>query len=89
MSSVPASKSAGSTAHVDVLHDATDGTHGAHGAKHGTNGVDTSTLAMGPAVARHPSDTKSADVVKCLREDGSLDLRTDPNLEAADVLAFY
>ncbi len=51
--------------------------------------MDPSTLAMGPAVARHPGDTKAADVVKCLKDDGTLDPITDPKLTGAEVTALY
>lgn len=47
------------------------------------------TLAVGPSVARHPGDTKAEDVVRCLRDDGSLDPRTDPRLSQPDVIALY
>ena len=50
---------------------------------------DTSTLTMGPAVARHPGDTKAADVVKCMRDDSSLDPRTDPKLSPGEIKALY
>jgi pyruvate dehydrogenase E1 component alpha subunit len=50
---------------------------------------DPTTLDVGPAVARHPSDTKADDVVKCLREDGTLDPRTDPGLTKDEVVAIY
>jgi 2-oxoisovalerate dehydrogenase E1 component alpha subunit len=51
--------------------------------------IDPSTLDVGPAVARHPSDTKADDVVKCLREDGTLDPRHDPGLTMDEVKALY
>jgi 2-oxoisovalerate dehydrogenase E1 component alpha subunit len=51
--------------------------------------IDPSTIDVGPAVARHPSDTKADDVVKCLREDGTLDPRHDPGLTMDEVKALY
>ncbi len=55
----------------------------------GTSALDPSSLAVGPAVARHPGDTKADDVVKVLREDGTLDPRHDPKLSKEQVLALY
>ncbi len=63
-----------------------------HAASPGPNGgpsIDLMSLSVGPAVARHPGDTRADDVVKCLRDDGSLDPRTDPHLTQAEVLALY
>jgi 2-oxoisovalerate dehydrogenase E1 component alpha subunit len=54
-----------------------------------THGLDPQGIEMGPAVARHPSDTLAADVVKCLQPDGTLDPRTDPGLSAEEVRALY
>jgi 2-oxoisovalerate dehydrogenase E1 component alpha subunit len=42
-----------------------------------------------PAVARHPADTQAGDVVKVLRDDGSLDPSTDPGIASTDVVALY
>ncbi len=57
---------------------------------HKRNGaVDTAALAVGPAVARHPGDTKADDVVKCLRDDSTLDPRTDPKLSTDAVISLY
>ncbi len=39
--------------------------------------------------ARHPDDTLADDVVRVLREDGTLDPKNDPALASADVLALY
>jgi 2-oxoisovalerate dehydrogenase E1 component alpha subunit len=57
--------------------------------QNGSPAIDLMSLSVGPAVARHPGDTRADDVVKCLREDGSLDPRTDPHLTQAEVLALY
>lgn len=38
---------------------------------------------------RHPLDTSAEDVVKVMRDDGSLDPASDPKLTEADVLALY
>ncbi len=57
--------------------------------QNGAGGLDPSSLAVGPAVARHPGDTKADDVVKVLRDDGSLDPRHDPKLSKDEVLALY
>ena len=46
-------------------------------------------LGVGPAVARHPSDTKADDVVKVLREDGTPDPRLDPKLGKDEVVSLY
>ncbi len=46
-------------------------------------------IEVGPAVARHPSDTLAPDVVKCLQADGTLDPRTDPGLTPQEVRAVY
>ena len=51
-----------------------------------SNGADR---AAAPAVARHPLDTHADDVVRVLRDDGSLDPADDPRLPAADVVALY
>jgi 2-oxoisovalerate dehydrogenase E1 component alpha subunit len=45
--------------------------------------------AASPAVARHPLDTHADDVVRVLRDDGTLDPETDPKIAPADVLALY
>lgn len=88
MSSMPASKPAAPKGQVEGIEEPSSKTLGsAH--RLGTNGVDTASLAVGPAVARHPGDTKAPDVVKCLRDDGTLDPRTDPNLTDAEVVALY
>ncbi|NUO54119.1 MAG: thiamine pyrophosphate-dependent dehydrogenase E1 component subunit alpha [Polyangiaceae bacterium] len=60
-----------------------------NGAAPSSPGLDTSTIGVGPAVARHPGDTKAEDVVKVLREDGTLDPRHDPKLSKDEVLALY
>ncbi|NUP13959.1 MAG: thiamine pyrophosphate-dependent dehydrogenase E1 component subunit alpha [Polyangiaceae bacterium] len=86
---MPAPKPAQPPAHLEDGHDTSNKAQVSTAHRPGTNGVDTSTLAVGPAVARHPGDTKSADVVKCLRDDGSLDPRTDPNLSSEEVVALY
>jgi 2-oxoisovalerate dehydrogenase E1 component alpha subunit len=44
--------------------------------------------AMHPA-ARHPHDTHADDVVKVLRDDGTLDPAFDPHLREDEVLALY
>jgi pyruvate dehydrogenase E1 component alpha subunit len=41
------------------------------------------------AVARHPLDTCADDVIKVLRDDGSLDPAHDPKLELSQVIALY
>lgn len=41
------------------------------------------------SVARHPKDAQAEDVVRVLRDDGSLDPRTDPGVSPADALALY
>lgn len=58
-------------------------------APNGAAGLDPSSIPIGPAVARHPGDTKADDVVKVLRDDGSLDPRHDPHLTKEEVLALY
>jgi pyruvate dehydrogenase E1 component alpha subunit len=50
------------------------------------NGVERP--APSPA-ATHLADTRAADVVRVLREDGSLDPEHDPRLEGGEVLALY
>ncbi|MBL9024783.1 MAG: thiamine pyrophosphate-dependent dehydrogenase E1 component subunit alpha [Myxococcales bacterium] len=55
----------------------------------GAPGLDPASISVGPAVARHPADTKADDVVKVLRDDGSLDPRHDPKLSKEDVTALY
>ncbi len=52
----------------------------------------SSTPASDPrsvAVARHPGDTEAADVLRVLREDGSLDPATDPGLAQEEVVGLY
>lgn len=39
--------------------------------------------------ARHPSDITESDVVRVLRDDGSLDPVTDPKIPQADVVALF
>src|SRR5579862_1769299 len=41
------------------------------------------------AAARHPDDREAPDVVKVLRDDGSLDPASDPHLSEAEVLRLY
>jgi pyruvate dehydrogenase E1 component alpha subunit len=41
------------------------------------------------AVARHPLDTCADDVIKVLRDDGSLDPAHDPKLDLSEVIALY
>jgi 2-oxoisovalerate dehydrogenase E1 component alpha subunit len=41
------------------------------------------------AVARHPLDTQADDVLRVLRDDGSLDPAHDPKLSASEVAALY
>jgi 2-oxoisovalerate dehydrogenase E1 component alpha subunit len=48
-----------------------------------------SAIAGQRSPARHPSDASSADVVRVLREDGSLDPSADPRLPDADVVALF
>ncbi len=68
---------------------AADALDGSNGASHVGPASRVESLAVGPAVARHPGDTKAADVVKCLRDDSMLDPRTDPGLSSAEVIALY
>ncbi|MBK8941118.1 MAG: thiamine pyrophosphate-dependent dehydrogenase E1 component subunit alpha [Polyangiaceae bacterium] len=68
---------------------AADALDGSNGASHVGPASRVESLAVGPAVARHPGDTKAADVVKCLRDDSTLDPRTDPGLSSAEVIALY
>src|SRR5687768_2529787 len=42
-----------------------------------------------PAIARNPNDASAPDVVKALREDGTLDPANDPRISDADVVALY
>src|SRR5262245_36444503 len=42
-----------------------------------------------PHVARHPLDARSDDVVRVLRDDGTLDPAWDPRVGDADVVALY
>ena len=42
-----------------------------------------------PAAARHPDEIYAPDVVRVLREDGTLDPATDPGLSLDEVLALY
>jgi 2-oxoisovalerate dehydrogenase E1 component alpha subunit len=62
-----------------------------HGTSNGSvdAALDPSSLAVGPSVARHPGDTKAEDVVKVLRDDGTLDSRHDPKLSKDEVVALY
>lgn len=86
MSSAPVSKSSQAPVLADeILHEAPNGA----GPLQRANGVDPSSFEVGPSVARHPGDTKATDVVKCLREDGSLDPRHDPGLSKAEVIQLY
>jgi hypothetical protein len=66
---------------------AADALDGSNGASHVGPASRVESLAVGPAVARHPGDTKAADVVKCLRDDSTLDPRADPGLSSAEVRA--
>jgi pyruvate dehydrogenase E1 component alpha subunit len=61
--------------------------NGARAIDHST--IDHAAIEMGPSVARHPGDTKADDVVKVLRDDGTLDPRHDPKLSPAEVEALY
>jgi 2-oxoisovalerate dehydrogenase E1 component alpha subunit len=42
-----------------------------------------------PAIARKPDDTLAPDVVRALRDDGTLDPVNDPKLSDAELLALY
>jgi 2-oxoisovalerate dehydrogenase E1 component alpha subunit len=42
-----------------------------------------------PAIARNPHDTSAPDVVKALRDDGTIDPANDPRISEADVIALY
>jgi pyruvate dehydrogenase E1 component alpha subunit len=42
-----------------------------------------------PSAARHPTDVAADDVVKVMREDGSLDPALDPGLSLAEVTSLY
>jgi pyruvate dehydrogenase E1 component alpha subunit len=53
--------------------------HGSASASAATNG----------SVVRRPTDALADDVVKVMREDGSLDPRTDPGISTSDALALY
>jgi pyruvate dehydrogenase E1 component alpha subunit len=53
------------------------------------NGASAAATRTGPAVARHPHDTSAPDVVKALREDGSLDPQHDPQLSREQVESLY
>ncbi|HTJ83326.1 MAG TPA: thiamine pyrophosphate-dependent enzyme, partial [Polyangiaceae bacterium] len=67
-----------------------NGTHGSAASSTPTGGaIDPMTLGVGPSVARRPGDTRADDVVKCMRDDGTLDPRTDPHMTEAEVLAVY
>jgi pyruvate dehydrogenase E1 component alpha subunit len=58
-----------------------------------SNDLPAGAAAVGPesqaAASRHPLDAQAEDVIKVLRDDGSLDPAHDPGLDAADVLALY
>jgi pyruvate dehydrogenase E1 component alpha subunit len=77
MSSLPLPNAPGA-AHAEATH-----------AQNGAAGLDPSSIPVGPAVARHPGDTKAEDVVKVLRDDGSLEPRHDPHLTKDEVFALY
>ncbi len=49
----------------------------------------TTPRAAPPAIARNPEDTLAPDVVRVLRDDGSLDPATDPKLSDAELMALY
>ncbi|WP_437679274.1 thiamine pyrophosphate-dependent dehydrogenase E1 component subunit alpha [Sorangium sp. So ce131] len=51
--------------------------------------VSGASLEPQAAVARHPLDTCADDVIKVLRDDGSLDPAHDPRLDPAEVIALY
>jgi 2-oxoisovalerate dehydrogenase E1 component alpha subunit len=54
-------------------------------ASNGTNGHE----AAHRTAARHPEDVRDRDVVRVMRDDGSLDPATDPKLSDAEVLSLY
>jgi pyruvate dehydrogenase E1 component alpha subunit len=41
------------------------------------------------SAARHPTDALESDVVRVLRDDGSLDPKTDPGISSDDAVALY
>src|SRR4051812_37800932 len=51
--------------------------------------MSTATKHPVPSAARHPHDANDADVLKVLREDGTLDPEHDPRLTPAEVLSLY
>jgi 2-oxoisovalerate dehydrogenase E1 component alpha subunit len=58
-------------------------------ARAGTTTLDASPPDPGASAARHPDDVAAPDVLRVLRDDGSLDPATDPGLTAAEVVAIY
>jgi len=42
-----------------------------------------------PAIARNPEDTLAPDVVRTLRDDGTLDPENDPKLSEAELISLY
>ncbi len=67
---------------------AADAAHAANGTS-SHPAMSAADLAVGPSVARHPSDALADDVVKVLQPDGSLDPRHDPKLTRDEVFALY
>src|ERR1700748_2666008 len=53
-----------------------------NGSSHHENGAT-------PTAARDPHDRDAPDVVKVLRDDGSLDPTTDPHLSKDEIIALY
>ncbi|KYF68382.1 3-methyl-2-oxobutanoate dehydrogenase [Sorangium cellulosum] len=51
--------------------------------------VSGASLEPQAAVARHPLDTCADDVIKVLRDDGSLDPAHDPKLDPSEVVTLY
>ncbi|MFO0556193.1 MAG: thiamine pyrophosphate-dependent enzyme, partial [Polyangiaceae bacterium] len=54
-----------------------------------TASVDPHAIAVGPAAARNPNDARADDVVRCMRDDNTLDPRTDPKLTSDEIVALY
>src|SRR5262245_28655484 len=86
MSSLPVSNRTGVTS-TEVHHAGSNGS--------GDSSAHTAAAASSPgtfpgtSAARHPEDCKGEDVVRALRDDGTVDPRHDPKLKREDVVALY
>ena len=55
----------------------------------GSSSAPSATSGPSTTAARHPDDVLADDVVRVLREDNTLDPKTDPGLSPAEVLSLY